>query len=67
MHAEVFDEVILVGTYLVFWFVNVKWSLNEINGMVHLEPTACRLRHYLAALWQLYHLLTRKTQNTHLN
>lgn len=34
MHSEVFDEMILMGTYPVFWLASVKWSPDEMNGVV---------------------------------
>lgn len=35
MHSEVFDEMIPVGTYPVYWLANVKWSPDEMNRVVH--------------------------------
>lgn len=34
MHSEIFDETILMGTYPVLWLANVKWSPDEMNGVV---------------------------------
>lgn len=34
MHSQAFDEMILMGTYPVFWLANVKWSPDEMNGVV---------------------------------
>lgn len=34
MHSVVSDEMILMGTYPVFWLANVKWSPDEMNRVV---------------------------------
>lgn len=65
MHSKVSDETILMGTYSVFWLVNVKWSPDEMNGVVcsTWSTLLASAQADVAALSELYLLLTRKMQN----